>query len=87
MAENIDELEFIDKKNGIKITAKAPIFMEDMAELLSIFAIACGFMPETVKEYINPEGISNEIYDACRAIRKEYEMRDHPIEEEDDEAR
>lgn len=80
--ERLDELEFINNKTGMKLSAPAPIYMEDLAELFSIFALACGYQPETVKEYICPEGIAVEIYEACAKVRKEYEMRDQSIEEE-----
>jgi hypothetical protein len=81
--ERLDELEFINNKTGIKLSAKAPIYMEDLAELFSIFALLCGYQPETVKEYICPEGIGSEIYEACAKVRKEYEMQGKPEWEDD----
>lgn len=86
MDNGTNEIEFINKKTSMRLTAPVPVFMEDMAELFVLFATACGFQYEIVREYICPEGISWEVSKACAEVRKEYEMRDHPIEE-DDEAR
>ena len=72
-SEEFYALEFINKTTGVKISAPIPSSMEDMAELLAIFACICGFTDESIKEYIAPEGIDTLLFNACKEVRKEYE--------------